>query len=651
MVLIEDIDKFYNYFQHDNKTEIRVFDAVKYPEGKSLFVSNLEDFKRTVQNYQKEGVDVFIGFRDRKAKGDKNTTSSECIFFEIDEHDIKKPEQKEKVEALLKEKGIEIGMSGLSGGGFHYYIPHKRKYLFSDEDRIFYQKILKAFKDALLKNNIDVDPKVFNLERVSRVLGTMNFKRKTQSKILIYNPDIDRKKNHQAMKNFIFKYEKEEKKVDEDAVKLLEKYGINKSDKWFYDIIKNNIQVKEDTGGNSVVFKNCAIVLTRENIPDEEIRVIGKALADLTEGRTLSAFIGWVRKCYEGDLAEVCKPEVNQFIQEGGYNLTEYKEDKLSSMKEDVEYAELNVKDFSYFKKLKKPKHDLIESIVPKKSLAVGYAPPKQNKSLIELEKCICLSSGRKFLGHFKTKKTNCLYVDLENNEFIIKDRWEKLRKAHNIRSNKGLYFLSRDSRVNIMSVVFMDRLKDTIKKYKIGYIVIDTLPKATDYDSNSEREVNKIYTQFFKPLIEEFDCSITFLLHTNKSGSSFIGSQAYHGIVDCSYEINKKKGTNKVHVKSDNRIANINFGVEFEFTEDEIRTYMFDVEQEKVQAVSKIKELTEKVKGYFNQSSRLQRKDIEIRLEDDNYSYGRATLTRVLKFLYESEYLDKDNKGVYWMR
>lgn len=311
----------------------------------------------------------------------------------------------------------------------------------------------------------------------------------------------------------------------------------------------------------------------------------------------------------------------------------------------------LKVKTFLDYKNLKKPKNDLIQGIIPQKSLSLTYAPPKNLKSLIELDKCICLASGRKFLNLFKTKKTNCLYIDLENNEYIIKERWEKLRKFHNVRSTKGLYYLSRESPIDILNPLFVADLEALIKKYKIGYMVIDTLPKSANYDTYSEQAVNSLYTYFFKPLILKHSLSINFLLHTNKAGKSFIGSQAYLGIVDCSYEITKERNTTRAKVISDNRGENIEFGVEFNFTEEDIKTFSYDVEREKPMPIGKLKEITAKVKSYFKTGTRLGRKDIEIRLQSENFDYSKSTLTRVLKFLVESEQLDRDDKGVYWLK
>jgi len=324
--MVKDIIKFYNFFKHKHPTEIRVFDEDKYPDGKSLMVNNQDDFFNKTLEYQGINVDVYIGARDRTDKGDKNVASSWFIFLEIDEHDIKKPEQKEKLEKFLKDNGIEIGMSGFSGGGYHYYLPHKEiDFISNPEQRKLYkEQILLAFRSALLEAGIDIDTKIFNLERLGRILGSYNFKRKKKSKILIYNLDVDREKNHEAIKRLVSKYQHETVEVNETAVELLEKYKINETDKWLYDIAKNGIEIKADTGGNSTVFKNTAIILTRECIPEEEIKVIAQSVADLCEDRTLTALYGWITKCENGELSQICKNEINKWVKDNYPMITPY---------------------------------------------------------------------------------------------------------------------------------------------------------------------------------------------------------------------------------------------------------------------------------------------------------------------------------------
>ena len=116
----EDIRKFYQFFHHKNPTEIRVFDPVKYPKGKSIFVKDEDEFvKKVYQLNVVEEIDVYIGGRDRTARGDNNVVSSFYIFCELDMHEADNPELVESFETLLQMNAIKIGMKILSGGGYH----------------------------------------------------------------------------------------------------------------------------------------------------------------------------------------------------------------------------------------------------------------------------------------------------------------------------------------------------------------------------------------------------------------------------------------------------------------------------------------------------------------------------------------------------
>ena len=221
----EDVIKFYNFFKHDKPTEIRVFDAVKYPNGKSIFVTTEEEFVEKCRYYSEEdGVSVYIGARDRKARGDKNVISSHFIFFEIDKHGEDKGEEKDKILEFLKSKGIEVSMQGMSGGGWHFYVPHKMQEFESEDKALEYkEKSLGGFKKVFLDEGFDVDPAVFNLERVTRVLGTFNFKRDKISEVEYIN-DVDLERN---TKNLISMVQLHVSKVS--SVKAI-KYNVDDDD-------------------------------------------------------------------------------------------------------------------------------------------------------------------------------------------------------------------------------------------------------------------------------------------------------------------------------------------------------------------------------------------------------------------------------------
>jgi len=184
------VREFYNILNHKQPTEIRVFDKNKYPNGKSVFVNNEEEFIKQVKIFnEKEKVDCHVGFRDRKGKTDKDIISSNLIFVDFDGDKAK--ENLEGFKKICKDNNIHIRLIGFSGGGYHCYIEHRLKDFDTPTERNNYKKdVLFKLRDYLIEKNIDIDKQVFNLSRVSRILGTFSYKRNKQTEI-IENNKID----------------------------------------------------------------------------------------------------------------------------------------------------------------------------------------------------------------------------------------------------------------------------------------------------------------------------------------------------------------------------------------------------------------------------------------------------------------------------
>lgn len=204
------VRRFYRFFRHKRPTEIRVFDSVKYPEGKSETVKNIDEFVSRCKFYaEEERVSVYIGARDREGRGEKNVKSSSFVLFEIDEHEEgdDKAKEKKKIIKFLEDNNITITMQGMSGGGWHFYILHNLVD-FSDSDMALRYKedSLTSFKNVMLSQGFDIDAKVFNLERVMRVLGTYNFKRDKLSEIEFINTATNAEENTKALTALIKKY-------------------------------------------------------------------------------------------------------------------------------------------------------------------------------------------------------------------------------------------------------------------------------------------------------------------------------------------------------------------------------------------------------------------------------------------------------------
>ena len=202
----QDVRKFYRFFKHKKPTEIRVFDKIKYPKGKSVFVKTEDEFVEKCRYYSEEdNVNVYIGARDRTATKDENVISSAFILFETDFHDGKnKEEEKEKIIKFLNDNGIKITMQGMSGGGWHFYIMHT-KVDFKDSAMAFEykEKSLNSFKKVMQSQGFDIDGAVFNLERVMRVLGTYNYKRGKISEIEFIDTGVNAEENTKALISLI----------------------------------------------------------------------------------------------------------------------------------------------------------------------------------------------------------------------------------------------------------------------------------------------------------------------------------------------------------------------------------------------------------------------------------------------------------------
>jgi len=271
----QDIKRFYSFFKHTKPTEIRVFDKIKYPKGKSIFIQTEEDFLNSTVKYIKEGVSVYIGGRDRIGQSTQDIVSTNFIFLEIDEHDIEKPETKKQVENFLKQNEIEIGMIGFSGGGYHFYIPHKTKEINNSDDLELSRKFLLSFRQALIDNNLDIDKDVFDLPRVTRVLGTYNFKRNKLSKILYFNNEIDLEKNFDNIKKLALKHEIQTVQFDNGALEKVHESTFASSYLEHEPFWKLFLTTKFPEGGiNAILEKNFAIWCIQNNfpIPLEEIK-------------------------------------------------------------------------------------------------------------------------------------------------------------------------------------------------------------------------------------------------------------------------------------------------------------------------------------------------------------------------------------------
>jgi len=157
-----------------------------------------------------------------------------------------------------------------------------------------------------------------------------------------------------------------------------------------------------------------------------------------------------------------------------------------------------------------------IYQLLPEAGLAILSAPPSHHKTWLALYFAIQVAKGEKVFDMFATKKCNILFIEEDTSDRLITLR---IKKLMNSSANKDLpiHFMFR-SGLKFDDPKMMDMFIDFIKKYKIGFVIFDSLIQFHTHDEN----VNKDMALVFTPLKKMNDLGISVLVlhhHRKESG------------------------------------------------------------------------------------------------------------------------------------
>lgn len=317
--------------------------------------------------------------------------------------------------------------------------------------------------------------------------------------------------------------------------------------------------------------------------------------------------------------------------------------------KKTIMESRLNLKTYRDFEALKKDNNYIVQDFLKNQSINMVCSPPKTFKSLLIQHCALCVANNKQFLG-LKTKKVPILISDRENTDQVNKDRLQKQRKGLSIRKKDFQIYWLEQTVAGFDSPDFRTALIDIIKEKKIKLFIIDTLHRHSDYDENSANDINRLYAEVLQPLRDNYGVTIVFLHHTTKDGLGFRGSGDFLGMVDSYFAISRKAKTNKFVIQNRaSRFGEIeDISGEIIFDMDSIYIKTLSAEAEKTQSINKLKEATNKVYSLFQGGAVFQRKDILLRLDNDDITVSESTIRSALKFLVDQGKLQTDGKGKY---
>lgn len=169
-----------------------------------------------------------------------------------------------------------------------------------------------------------------------------------------------------------------------------------------------------------------------------------------------------------------------------------------------IQWSELGIKKFTT------PKY-IINKLIPFDGITAISGNPGVGKSFISMLISKNLVSGENFLDFFQSYKTGCLYIDEENGEHTLQDRFKRLLTPLDLplwmTSKKGVK----------LDKLTTDLIIDFCKEKGIGIVIFDSLVRINPArDENSSIENEKIFSEFRR--LNTNNISVVFIHHHRKS-------------------------------------------------------------------------------------------------------------------------------------
>ena len=172
-----------------------------------------------------------------------------------------------------------------------------------------------------------------------------------------------------------------------------------------------------------------------------------------------------------------------------------------------------------------KPIEWLVNELIPVGGNILLSSPPKQAKSFLTLDLCCRLTEGKGLWLHaIPIRKCRVLYIDAENMQTMIKDRWRALSFDVEGSGADNLMMITKKSfnvsKMDIMDSKIYQEIKSEIDRYELteyDLIVFDTLVRFHSLNENSSGDMANVMAQ-----IQSLSPASKLILHhTNRPGQN----------------------------------------------------------------------------------------------------------------------------------
>jgi len=290
-----------------------------------------------------------------------------------------------------------------------------------------------------------------------------------------------------------------------------------------------------------------------------------------------------------------------------------------------------------------------VNNIIPLSGITILGGTTGSMKTYVAQLIALSCASGQPFLNHFATKKCKVLYLDEENGEVSMLNRFGNLAGG-NFNLDDAIF-------INFFGGVKFDKngskelLSQAINEYKPHLVIIDSLVRFMTGEEDKATDAKKIFDTI-KSIIKEYPNTAFLLLHhTTKTNTHSLvglrGSGDFPAFADVVVMISKKGDKLKVKMEKNRHldISKKNFSIDIASGDNSVQLILSnDVISETTAIDLCADDIREWVKN--EEKELLKTNEIEAQMKLDGHA--RNAIFSALEKLMNSNYLIKHKRGYY---
>lgn len=158
-----------------------------------------------------------------------------------------------------------------------------------------------------------------------------------------------------------------------------------------------------------------------------------------------------------------------------------------------------------------------INKILPSRGITILGGSSGSYKTWAAMQLALACASGNNFLENFPVEKCNVLYVDEENGDITLLNRFQMLINGFQLKDDFNNLHLSIFDNIKLDDEKNVGRLASVIKRNNIKVVIFDSMVRCMNGEEDKARDVRKVFENLKKLFTIFPEISFVILHHTSK--------------------------------------------------------------------------------------------------------------------------------------